>query len=181
VAAALAIDPAAIAEVALSIETPFPLRRRGMEARIVTGLERPSVDRVLCRTVARAPAWMDQVRAGASIAAIAIEGVRSGFIRARLPLALLSPQIAAAIGRRPASLSTELPDARTLAIRLGRASLLLGFESAHSHFPLSANPAPCSSLKFPCKLENIACSLVQGIAARSIGNPGLRRRLHGGP
>jgi site-specific DNA recombinase len=50
-AAALAIDPAAIAQVALSIETPFQLRRRGVEARIVTGLEQPSVDRVLCRTV----------------------------------------------------------------------------------------------------------------------------------
>jgi len=60
-ATALAIDPAPIADLALSLETPFQLRRRGVEARIVTGLERPSVDPVLCRTVARALAWMDQV------------------------------------------------------------------------------------------------------------------------
>ena len=110
-ATALAIDPAAIADVALSIETPFQLRRRGVEARIVTGLEQPSVDRVLCRTVARALAWMDQVRAGTSIAAMAqTEGLSERLIRARLPLALLSPPIVAAIeqGRQPASLSTEL-------------------------------------------------------------------------
>ena len=30
-------------------------------------------------------------------------------------------------------------------------------------------------MKFPCKLEDIPCSLVQGIAAPTIGNPGLRR------
>ena len=95
VAAALAIDPAAIAGVALSIETPFPLRRRGMEARIVTGLELPSVDRVLCRAVARALAWMDQVRAGASIAAI--EGVSK-----RLHQGPAAPCAAVAANRRRA-------------------------------------------------------------------------------
>jgi hypothetical protein len=57
---------------------------------------------------------MDQVRAGISIASIAqAEGVSERFIRgpaARLPLALLSPRIVAAIeqGRQPASLGTEL-------------------------------------------------------------------------
>jgi hypothetical protein len=138
-AAALAIDPAAIAQVALSIETPFQLRRRGVEARIVTGLERPSVDRVLCRTVARALAWMDQVRAGTSIAAIAqAEGVSERFIRARLPLALLSPQIVAAIeqGRQPASLSTELLVRTPLPSDWEEQGRLLGLESSLTHFPL---------------------------------------------
>jgi hypothetical protein len=90
--------------VALSIGTPFQLRRRRVEARIVTGLQRLSVDRVLCRTVARALARMDEVRASTSIAAIArTEGVSERLIRARLPLALLSPQIVVAIeqGRQP--------------------------------------------------------------------------------
>ena len=138
-ATALAIDPAAIAQVALSIETPFQLRRRGAEARIVTGLERPSVDRVLCRTVARALAWMDQVRAGTSIAAIAqTEGVSERFIRARLPLALLSPQIVAAIeqGRQPASLSTELLVRTPLPSDWDEQARLLGFENSLRHFPL---------------------------------------------
>jgi site-specific DNA recombinase len=139
-AAALAIDPAAIADAALSIETPFQLRRRGVEARIVTGLERPSVDRVLCRTVARALAWMDQVRAGTSIAAIAqTEGVSERFIRARLPLALLSPQIFAAIGQggQPASLSTELLVRMPLPSDWDEQACRLGFESSLTHFPLS--------------------------------------------
>ena len=82
-----------------------------MEARIVTGLERPSIDPVLCRAVAHALAWMHRVRAGTAIAAIAqTESVSERFIRARLPLALLSPQIVVAIeqGRQPPSLTTEL-------------------------------------------------------------------------
>jgi site-specific DNA recombinase len=144
-AAALAIDPAAIAQVALSIETPFQLRRRGVEARIVTGLERPSVDRVLCRTVARALAWMDQVRAGTSITVIAqTEGVSERFIRARLPLALLSPQIVAAIeqGRQPASLSTELLVRTPLPSDWDEQARLLGFESPLTHFPVSTVRLP---------------------------------------
>jgi hypothetical protein len=85
-AAALAIDPAAIADVALSIETPFQLRRRGVEARIVTGLERPSIDPVLCRAVAHALAWMHRVRAGTAIAAIAqSESVSERFFRTLCP------------------------------------------------------------------------------------------------
>jgi hypothetical protein len=138
-ATALAIDAAAIADIALSIETPFQLRRRGVEARIVTGLERPSIDPVLCRTVARALAWMDQVRAGTSIAAIAqTEGVSERFIRARLPLALLSPHIVAAIeqGRQPASLSTELLVRTPLPSDWHEQARLLGFESSLTHFPL---------------------------------------------
>ena len=138
-ATALAIDPAAIADATLSIEAPFQLRRRGVEARIVTGLERPSVDPVLCRTVARALAWMDQVRAGTSIAAIAqTEGVNERLIRARLPLALLSPQIVGAIeqGRQPPSLSTELLVRTPLPSDWDEQARLLGFESPLRHFPL---------------------------------------------
>ena len=115
------------------------LRRRGVEARIVTGLEQPSVDRVLCRTLARALAWMDQVRAGTSIAAIAqSEGVSERFIRARLPLALLSPQIVAAIeqGRQPASLSTELLVRTPLPSNWDEQARRLAFESSRTHFPL---------------------------------------------
>jgi site-specific DNA recombinase len=142
--AALAIKPAAIAEVALSIEAPFQLRRRGAEARIVTGLERSSVDRVRCRSVARAMAWIDQVRAGMSIAAIArIENVSERFIRARLLLALLSPQIVAAIeqGRQPASLSTELL-VRTPCHPTGTSKPACSALRALSHFPLSTIRLP---------------------------------------
>jgi DNA invertase Pin-like site-specific DNA recombinase len=144
-AATLAIEPGMIDQVALSIETPFQLRRRGVEARIVTGLERPSIDPVLCRTVARALAWMDQVRAGTSIAAIAqTEGVSERFIRARLPLALLSPRIATAIeqGRQPASLSTELLVRTCLPSDWDEQARLLGFESSFTHFPLPTIALP---------------------------------------
>jgi site-specific DNA recombinase len=144
-ATALAIKPAAIADVALSIETPFQLRRRGVEARIVTGLERPSIDLVLCRTVARALAWMDQVRAGTSIAAIAqSEGVSERFIRARLPLALLSPQIVVAIeqGRQPASLNAELLVRTPVPSDWDEQARLLGFESPIKRFPLSTIRLP---------------------------------------
>jgi hypothetical protein len=107
-AAALAIDPAAIADVALSIETPFQLRRRGVEARIVTGLERPSIDPVLCRALARAlPGCIGSgpaPRSQRSLRPRASASASSG------PFALLPPQIVAAIeqSRQPAALTTEL-------------------------------------------------------------------------
>jgi Transposase IS116/IS110/IS902 family len=105
----------------------------------VTGLEQPAVDRVLRRTVARALPWMDQARAGTSTAEIAqIEGVSERFIRARLPLALLSPQIVAAIepGRQPASLSTEFLVRTPLPSDWDEQARLLGFESPLRCFPL---------------------------------------------
>ena len=74
-------------------------------ARIVTGLERPSVDRVLCRTVARALAWMDQGRAGASIAAI--EGVSK-----RLHQGPAAPCAAVAANRRRDRPATGLAEHR---------------------------------------------------------------------
>jgi len=143
-AAALAIKPAAIAESALSIEAPFQLRRRGVETRIVTGLEEPSIDRVLCRTIARALAWMDQIRTGTSIAAIArTEGVSERFIRARLPLALLSPQIVATIeqGRQPPSLTTELLVRTPLPSEWNEQARLLGFDKPVFPPPASGLPA----------------------------------------
>jgi hypothetical protein len=76
-------------------------------------------------------AWMeDQVRAGMSIAAIArIENVSERFIGGRLSLALLSPQIVAAIeqGWQPASLSTELLVRTPLPSNWDEQARLLGF------------------------------------------------------
>ncbi len=106
----LDIDPVTIAAHAVSVQVPFQLRRRGVEARMVTGLEAPAVDPLLCRTIARALDWMDEVRGGRPIAGIAAaEGVTERFIRARLPMALLSPAIVTAIeqGRQPPTLTTE--------------------------------------------------------------------------
>ena len=85
---------------------------------------------MLCRTVARALAWMDQVRAGTSIAAVAqSESVSERFIWARLPLALLSPQIVAGIeqGRQPASLSAEFLVRTPLPSDWDEQARLLGF------------------------------------------------------
>jgi hypothetical protein len=168
--AALAIKP--------GCDRRAPVRSRSPG--IVTGLERPSVDPVLCRAVPHALAWMDQVRAGTSIVAIArTEDVSERFVAARLPLTLLSPQIVVAIeqGRQPALAEHGASGAHALSSDWDEQARLFGFESPITHFPLSTIRLPARSLKFPCKFEEILCLLEQGIAARTIRNRDLRRHL----
>jgi hypothetical protein len=129
-AALLDLSAEDIAGSALCIEVPFRLRRRGVEARLVTGAERRRVDPVLCRSLARSHGWMEQLRAGKPIAAIArSENVSERFIRARLTLALLAPDIVAAIldGRQPVTLTTELVIRTSLPADWSEQRRILGF------------------------------------------------------
>ena len=91
---------------------------------------------------------MDQVRTGTSIAVIAQTGaVSERFIRARLPIALLAPQIVAAIEqvRQPASLSTERLVRMTLPSDWHEQARLLRFENSLTHFPLPTIRLPARS------------------------------------
>lgn len=92
-----------------SLMAHFPSRRQSSCAGArwkpgsFTGFERPSVDRVLCRTVARAPGVNGSGPGRPTDSSDrTIESVSERLIGARLPLALLSRQIVTAMVAGPA-------------------------------------------------------------------------------
>jgi hypothetical protein len=109
-AGVLGLDPGALADEALLVETGFALRRRGVEVKIVTGAIEQAPDKTLIKTIARAHQWLAEARSGISLAAI---GRRHGWtdspVRQRIRLAFLSPAITAAIldGRQPPDLTLQ--------------------------------------------------------------------------
>ena len=94
----------------LVIAAPFQCRRRGVETRLVAGDPTPAPDRVLIEALAKAHLWVDALRNGESLGAIAArERVSDAFISTRLQLAFLAPQIQTAMleGQLPADLTLE--------------------------------------------------------------------------
>ena len=107
-AALIGVDPAEIADTALSITAPTSICRRGVEARLVIG-ERPrDPDPKLVAALARAHRWLNAIRAGRDIAGLArADGISEGCLRVHLQLALLAPAIQKAIldGTQPEGLT----------------------------------------------------------------------------
>jgi site-specific DNA recombinase len=94
----LTLPPEALDEALLAFEAPFSLRRRGIEAKIIAGSLATAADPNLHRTLLNAHCSLGALKTNRSIADIARErGHSESYIRTRLPLALLSPRIQAAI------------------------------------------------------------------------------------
>ena len=107
-AASLRVAADALAPELCLIARPFTLKRRGIETRIIAGETIPAPDPVLQKTLAEAHAWARALRGGTSLIDIARQtGHSKPYLRARLPLAFLAPDVQAAIleGRQPADLS----------------------------------------------------------------------------
>jgi hypothetical protein len=95
---------------ALSLDGDFTLRRRGVEAKLVLGDTTSAVDRTLLKTVAQGWAWFEEVKAGATMQAIADrEGIAQRRVAHLVDLAFLAPDIVQAIvdGRQPPTLSAN--------------------------------------------------------------------------
>jgi site-specific DNA recombinase len=108
IARALGVAADALSPALLELEKPFALRRRGVETRIIAGETEPRPDPVLVRTLAEARAWAKALRRGNALSEIAASTKRSEpYIRTRIPLAFLAPQLQIAIleGRQSADLS----------------------------------------------------------------------------
>ncbi|PSL17245.1 recombinase family protein [Shimia abyssi] len=108
----LSLRPDEIDPTALRIESPFALRRRGVEGKIVVGDREPKPDQTLLRALARAHAWTADLRNGKPLSKIAAGTSHSeSYIRTRTrtQLAFLSPAIQKAIfeGRQPTDLTLE--------------------------------------------------------------------------
>lgn len=109
-AAALDVPVEALSAEVITSSTPLALRRRGVETRLVAGAPAPAADATLVRALARAHRWVEALRTGVPLAAIArAEGCAESYVRTRAPLAFLAPQIQAAIlaGTQPADLTLE--------------------------------------------------------------------------
>lgn len=94
----------------LTLIFPFDLKKRGVEQKLIIGDKIPEPDQTLIRGLANAHTWLERIRSGETLAAIArSRNVTESYIRSRLPLALLSPKIQSAIinGTQPADLTLE--------------------------------------------------------------------------
>ncbi len=98
---------------AITLTIPITLRRRGVEAKLVitgNGEKQPNPDPRLCRLIAQAKLWFDQLASGDMPTVRAIsqrDGVFETEVTRILPLAFLAPKIVDAIldGRQPENLT----------------------------------------------------------------------------
>jgi site-specific DNA recombinase len=106
----LDVPLAHISRDALSLIGEFRLRRRGVEAKLVLANTPTALDRTLLKTVARGWAWFEEVKAGATMQAIADrEHVTQRRVAYIVDLAFLAPDIVRSIveGRQPPILTAD--------------------------------------------------------------------------
>ncbi|MBA4228399.1 MAG: recombinase family protein [Hyphomonas sp.] len=104
----LRVKDTELAAPLLSFTSPFQIKRRGIEARLIIGGVARRTDETLIRAIALAHAWATELRAGTSMTTLAERrSCTLAFIRQRLPLAFLSPKVIEAIlaGRQPHDLT----------------------------------------------------------------------------
>ncbi|MCT8329341.1 hypothetical protein [Albidovulum sediminis] len=95
---ALHLPAADLSPDLINLSAPVLLRRRGIEAKLVSGKAAPDPDPVLHRTLFEAHRWIADLRKGTPLATIAGRaGHHDAFIRTRAPLAFLSPKLQRAI------------------------------------------------------------------------------------
>jgi site-specific DNA recombinase len=83
--AELGLKPEDLDPAALTIEAPFTLRRRGVEAKLIAGDRKPEPDRTLLRALAQAHHWVDDLKGGKPLTRIATATPHSdSYVRTRL-------------------------------------------------------------------------------------------------
>lgn len=129
-------DPDEIDPMALQIEAPFALRRRGVEGKIVVGDREPEPDQNLLRALARAHGWTNDLRNGKPLSEIAAAtGHSESYIRTRAQLAFLSPAIQQSIfeGHQPPALTLERIVRKPIPLDWDRQAKLYGFDVSSGH------------------------------------------------
>jgi DNA invertase Pin-like site-specific DNA recombinase len=117
----IAFDPAAISSLLnvagdrvdpdqLRLTTPFTMRRRGVETKLILGNEARPPDRKLIANIAAALSWLDRIRAGKAYNEIADEdGVPKYRVQQAICYAFLAPDIIRQVlqGRQPVGLTSK--------------------------------------------------------------------------
>jgi hypothetical protein len=110
IAERLGVPLAQISRDALSLVGAFALRRRGVEAKIVLANTPAALDRTLVKTVALGWIWFEQIKAGATMQAIADrEGITQRRVAHLVDLAFLAPDLVRSIveGLQPPTLTAD--------------------------------------------------------------------------
>lgn len=131
IADTLKIDQSCLVAEKLQFKLPYTRRRRGNEIKLLSSPETAAPDRVLVKTLAHSHRWLKMLQEGISIEEIATrESHSTSYIRTRLPMALLSPRIQAAIldGRQPTELAADMIARQTLPLCWSTQEHLLGFD-----------------------------------------------------
>ena len=106
----LGVPLAQISRNALSLVGEFKLRGRGIEAKLVFANTPSALDRTLVKTLARGWVWFEEIKAGATMQAIAHrEDITQRRVANLVDLAFLAPDIVRSIveGRQPPTLTTD--------------------------------------------------------------------------
>ncbi len=106
----LGVLPAHINHDAITLVGDFTLRRRGVEARLVLNDTSSGADGTLLKNLAQGWAWLEEIKAGMTMQAIADrEGVTQRRVAHLVDLAFLAPDIVQGIvdGRQPATLTAD--------------------------------------------------------------------------
>ncbi len=94
----------------LVLQSPFQMRRRGVELKLHLGDAPTDIDRTLVQNIVRAQRWMAMILEGKTFAEIAeVEGTSKRRIQDVVDLALLAPDVldAIAVGEQPDKLTTD--------------------------------------------------------------------------
>ena len=94
----------------LTIETPFQMRRRGVELKLHLGDPTPQIDETLVQNIVKGRRWLAMVIDGKSFSELAqVENVSTRRVQDIANLALIAPDILDAItlGEKPNGLSTD--------------------------------------------------------------------------
>jgi hypothetical protein len=94
----------------LTIETPFQMRRRGVELKLHLGDPPPQIDETLVQNIVKGRRWLAMVIDGKSFSEIAqVENVSTRRVQDIANLALIAPDILDAItlGEKPDGFSTD--------------------------------------------------------------------------
>jgi len=106
----LGVPSAQINPEVLSLVGAFTLRRRGVEAKLVLGDTTPGMDCTLLKAIAVGWTWFEEIKAGATMQAIANrEGITQRRVAHLVDLAFLAPDIVQAIvdGRQSPTLTAD--------------------------------------------------------------------------
>lgn len=117
----IALDVGAVSQVlsikedrilanALTITSPFQIRKRGVETKLVLGDDTVERDETLIQNIAKAHHWFEQIKAGRTLSEVAkANATTSRRIQQIIELALLAPDITKMIleGKQPLGFTSE--------------------------------------------------------------------------
>ena len=129
--AAFGVEAARISPHIKTFRVPLTIKKRGVEAKLFAGEFQSKHDRTLLTALSKAEVWVDQLKAGLSLSDIADQqNCSESFIRKRIALAFLSPEIKSAIleGRQPVDLSLE---------KLTRSRIPMGWSDQQERYQIS--------------------------------------------